>query len=48
MVEEKMCGNCTYNRYDAINEVFFCTNEYSNYYGCDTFYDDVCEDWEEE
>ena len=41
------CGNCKYNRYDPVNESFYCGNTDSEYYGCESFYEDTCDEWEE-
>ena len=57
MMEEKKlmkecCGNCKYNKYSPDgkgmrNGKFYCDNEESLEYGTPTFYDDVCDDFEE-
>ena len=49
---KECCGNCKYNSVDkdrtGMNKlVFYCGNEDSTEYGSPTFYDDVCEDFEE-
>ncbi|MGF7002429.1 hypothetical protein M2149_000805 [Lachnospiraceae bacterium PFB1-21] len=41
------CGECEYNRYNVIEEMFYCGNEDSENFGIDTAYDDECEDGEE-
>jgi len=46
MAKNKLCGNCEYNEWNARDEEFYCANENSDCYGCPTFYDDGCEDWE--
>lgn len=44
-----ICGECKYNRCDRDYDDarFFCGNEDSEYYGCDTRYDDGCDEGEE-
>lgn len=49
---KECCGNCKYNKYSPDgkgmrNGKFYCDNEVSFEYGTPTFYDDVCEDFEE-
>lgn len=49
----EVCGNCKHNKRDFSkpqNEnysSFCCGNEDSENYGVPTFYDDVCDDFEE-
>lgn len=43
---KECCGTCKYNRYSR-EDGFSCGNEDSTEYGSPTFYDDVCDDWEE-
>ena len=50
---KECCGNCKYNMYSpdgngVRNSKFYCGNEYSSEYATPTFYDDTCEDYEEE
>lgn len=40
-----VCGTCEHNRKDDLG--WYCGNKNSENYGCHTFYDDSCEDWEE-
>ena len=50
----EVCGNCKHNKRDfskTQNEnysSFCCGNEDSENYGVPTFYDDACDDFEEE
>lgn len=46
MTEEKTCGNCKHNKYEATVEDFFCGCQSGEWYGCPTFYEDACEEWE--
>ena len=39
------CGNCRYHRKDG--DEWICTNENSDCYGCETDYNDECEEFEE-
>ena len=44
------CGECVYNRRDWTNPKntdYYCGNEDSDNYGCNTEYSDGCEDGEE-
>ena len=46
---DRCCGNCCYNKRDWTNfknSDFYCSNEQSEYYGDNTEYKTVCEDWE--
>ncbi len=51
--QREKCGNCKYNRHsnDGNNGMmrgsFYCGNEDADMYGVPTFYDDVCDDYEE-
>ena len=47
MEKDKKCGACKFNRWDYRGETFYCTNRESDYYGCETFYDDACAEYEE-
>lgn len=47
MNNKQVCGNCSHNEYNRAEEEFYCGNERSECFGCPTFYDDSCEDWEE-
>lgn len=50
MNEERWCGNCRYNKRDWTNREnldFYCSNEDSDAYGCNTLYEDGCDEWEE-
>lgn len=40
-----ICGKCKYH--DRSGSEWYCDNEDSEYYGCETNYDDSCEDGEE-
>jgi hypothetical protein len=50
---KECCGNCKHNKRDFSKPQgegyidFTCDNEESTEYGAPTFYDDVCDDWEE-
>jgi len=41
------CGACKYNRYDPVEQAYYCDNQESDNYGVFTAYDDNCEDFEE-
>lgn len=48
---KECCGNCKYNtaEWKGVHKLtFYCGNEESPEYGSPTFYDDNCEEWEEE
>lgn len=55
--ECRVCGTCRFNRWEKKqgkqskrwqdNIRFFCNNENSDAYTCDTIYDEGCELWEE-
>ena len=43
---KKCCGNCKFNEYG--DKDFFCSNEESDVYGCETSYNESCECFEAE
>lgn len=43
---KECCGNCKFNKYG--DGEFFCSNEESDVYGCETSYNESCEDFEAE
>lgn len=43
----KCCGECKYNKYDRTDQDYYCGNDHSDNYGCNTAYSDCCEDYEE-
>lgn len=43
--EEAKCGNCKHHRNETGE--WFCMNTDSEMYGCETGYDDYCDDHEE-
>ena len=48
---KEVCGTCKYNRrtYDGhCNAEFSCGNEDSDNFSVPTFYDDTCDEWEEQ
>ena len=46
MNSNECCGKCKYNRYDKMNEDFYCSCKDSENYECYTSYKDVCECFE--
>ena len=43
-----VCGACKYNKRDWTNPNnpnFYCNNEMSDCYGCNTAYTDTCDEW---
>lgn len=48
MNKNKSCGNCKHYEWHYADEEFYCRNEHSECCGCPMFYDECCEDWEEE
>ena len=43
--EEPCCGRCQWHK--RSDSEWYCTNEDSEYYGCETNYDDGCSEVEE-
>jgi len=42
------CGNCKYHKYGFDDDdSWYCDNDNSDYYACETEYSDSCEDFEE-
>ena len=47
--ERMICGECKYSKRDWTNPQntdYYCSNEYSDAYGCNTMYTDGCEEGE--
>ena len=43
--DDPCCGRCQYHRRDG--SLWYCYNENSEYYGCETGYEDGCNEVEE-
>lgn len=39
------CETCRYCVYHYKDEMYYCENEKSDWYGVERYYDDTCEEW---